>query len=122
EYGDSTIKQPRSGPPRGQNRSFDDVGPMSGLPESGHGWAIYEYTPLTTSMLIRGESCCCAPAPERRRRIRSAEDRARLGLCSGARHAVDIRNFPPDTSALMVLLRCRFFNPTENDYERQTCT
>jgi len=26
-------------------RSFGDVGSMSGLPESGHGWAIYEYTP-----------------------------------------------------------------------------
>jgi hypothetical protein len=22
-----------------------DVNPMSGLPESEHGWAIYEYTP-----------------------------------------------------------------------------
>jgi hypothetical protein len=30
---------------RGQTRSFGDVGSMSGLPESGHGWAIYEYTP-----------------------------------------------------------------------------
>src|SRR5262245_66625733 len=30
----------------GQTRSFGDVGSMSGLPESGHGWAIYEYTPL----------------------------------------------------------------------------
>src|SRR5262249_19614873 len=29
----------------GQTRSFGDVGTMSGLPESGHGWAIYEYTP-----------------------------------------------------------------------------
>jgi hypothetical protein len=29
-----------------QTRSFGDVGSMSGLPESGHGWAIYEYTPL----------------------------------------------------------------------------
>jgi hypothetical protein len=28
---------------RGQTRSFGDVGSMSGLPESGHGWAIYEY-------------------------------------------------------------------------------
>jgi hypothetical protein len=28
----------------GQNRSFGDVGSMSGLPESGQGWAIYEYT------------------------------------------------------------------------------
>jgi hypothetical protein len=25
----------------GQTRSFGDVGSMSGLPESGHGWAIY---------------------------------------------------------------------------------
>jgi hypothetical protein len=29
----------------GQTRSFVFVGSMSGLPESGHGWAIYEYTP-----------------------------------------------------------------------------
>ena len=29
----------------GQIRSFGDVGSMSGLPESGHGWAIYEHTP-----------------------------------------------------------------------------
>ena len=29
----------------GQTRSFGDVGSMSSLPESGHGWAIYEYTP-----------------------------------------------------------------------------
>jgi hypothetical protein len=29
----------------GQTRSFDFVGSMSGLPESGHGWAIYEYMP-----------------------------------------------------------------------------
>jgi len=29
----------------GQTRSFGDVGSMSGLPESGHGWAIYEYRP-----------------------------------------------------------------------------
>jgi hypothetical protein len=28
----------------GQTRSFGDVGSMSGLLESGHGWAIYEYT------------------------------------------------------------------------------
>jgi hypothetical protein len=28
----------------GHERSFGDVGSMSGLPESGHGWAIYEYT------------------------------------------------------------------------------
>jgi hypothetical protein len=28
----------------GQIRSFGDVGSMSGSPESGHGWAIYEYT------------------------------------------------------------------------------
>jgi hypothetical protein len=29
----------------GQIRSFGDVASMSGLPESGHDWAIYEYTP-----------------------------------------------------------------------------
>ena len=29
----------------GQTRSFGDVGSMSDLPKSGHGAAIYEYTP-----------------------------------------------------------------------------
>jgi hypothetical protein len=29
----------------GQTRSFGDVGSMSDLPQCGHGWAIYEYTP-----------------------------------------------------------------------------
>jgi hypothetical protein len=29
----------------GQSRRFHDVRDMSGLPESGHGRAIYEYTP-----------------------------------------------------------------------------
>jgi hypothetical protein len=29
----------------GHDRSFGEVGSMSGLPESGHGWPIYEYTP-----------------------------------------------------------------------------
>jgi len=28
-----------------QIRTFGDVGSMSGLPESGHGWVIYEYMP-----------------------------------------------------------------------------
>jgi hypothetical protein len=37
---------PQSGRrPQHQTRSFDFVGSMSGLPESGHGWAIYEYMP-----------------------------------------------------------------------------
>ena len=31
---------------QGQTRSFGDVGPMSDFLESGHAWAIYEYTPL----------------------------------------------------------------------------
>jgi len=30
---------------RVRTRSFGDVGSMSGLPESGHGWAVYEYKP-----------------------------------------------------------------------------
>src|SRR5262249_8338263 len=30
----------------GHTRSFGDVGPMSGFPERGHAWAIYEYTPF----------------------------------------------------------------------------
>src|SRR5215831_19261736 len=28
----------------GHDRSFGDVGSMSGLPESGHDWAVCEYT------------------------------------------------------------------------------
>ena len=28
-----------------QTRSSGDYRSMSGLPESGHGWAFYEYTP-----------------------------------------------------------------------------
>src|SRR6516164_7577203 len=32
----------------GQTRSFGDVGSMSGLPESGHGWAIMGTRPNTT--------------------------------------------------------------------------
>jgi hypothetical protein len=31
---------------QGQNRSFGNVLPMSGLLESGHGWAIYEHHAL----------------------------------------------------------------------------
>ena len=35
----------------GQTRSFGFVGSMSGLPESGHGWAIYEYMPQPWSLV-----------------------------------------------------------------------
>jgi hypothetical protein len=35
----------------GHDRSFDDVGSMSGLPESGNGWAIYEVRALAVSSL-----------------------------------------------------------------------
>src|SRR5215813_1434102 len=31
----------------GQTRSIDDLGRVSGLPESGHRWAVYEYTPYS---------------------------------------------------------------------------
>jgi hypothetical protein len=31
--------------PMGHTRSFGDVGSMFGLPESGYGWAIFEYMP-----------------------------------------------------------------------------
>src|SRR5262249_13935500 len=37
----------------GQIRSFGDVGSMSGLPESGHGWAIYEHTPQIAPLALR---------------------------------------------------------------------
>ena len=50
--GMGTISQPanqsKSGP--GQIRSFGFVGSMSGLPESGHGWAIYE--PLLVAVIL----------------------------------------------------------------------
>jgi hypothetical protein len=36
----------------GQTRSFGDVGSMSGLPESGHGWAIYECTPRSRDLIV----------------------------------------------------------------------
>jgi hypothetical protein len=37
---------PQSGRrPQHQTRPWGDVGSMSGLPESGQGWGIYEYTP-----------------------------------------------------------------------------
>jgi hypothetical protein len=36
---------------QGQTRSFGDVGSMSGLPESGNGWAIYEVRALAVSSL-----------------------------------------------------------------------
>jgi hypothetical protein len=42
------------GPTR-QTRSFGDIGSMSRLPESEHGWAIYEYTPF-----------CNGPCPYRK--------------------------------------------------------
>src|SRR5262249_55099719 len=32
-------------PVPGQTQLFGDVGSVSGLPKSGHDWAIYEYTP-----------------------------------------------------------------------------
>jgi hypothetical protein len=31
----------------GQSRSFGDIGSMSGLLESGHGWALYEWASAT---------------------------------------------------------------------------
>jgi hypothetical protein len=34
----------------GQTRSFGDVSSMSGLPGSGQGWTIYEYTPPHVGM------------------------------------------------------------------------
>jgi hypothetical protein len=34
----------------GHTRSFGDVGLVSGLPESGHGWTIKEYTPECPSI------------------------------------------------------------------------
>ena len=34
----------------GHDRSFGDVGPMSGFPERGHAWAIYELHALRNAI------------------------------------------------------------------------
>jgi hypothetical protein len=44
----------------GETRSLGDVGSMSGLPESGHGWAIYEYTPYSRRFAVAFFSMCAA--------------------------------------------------------------
>src|ERR1700730_4261555 len=49
-------------PQLGQTRSFGDVGSMSGLPESGHGWAIYGYTPSHLQSL-RARPCSASDGP-----------------------------------------------------------
>jgi hypothetical protein len=36
----------------GQIRSFGDVGSMSGLPESGQGWATYEYATQCGNLVV----------------------------------------------------------------------
>jgi len=36
----------------GHDRSFGDVGSMSGLPESVHDWAIYEYTRKSRARVV----------------------------------------------------------------------
>jgi hypothetical protein len=41
----------------GQTRSFGDIGSMSGLTESGHSWAIYEYK--APAVGGRAETACC---------------------------------------------------------------
>jgi hypothetical protein len=48
---------------QGQTRSFGDVGSMSGLPENGHGWAIYEYTPYVhVRYLARAQPGAAVPS------------------------------------------------------------
>jgi hypothetical protein len=39
---------------QGHDRSFGDVSSMSGLRESGHDWAIYEYTSLVSAARYLG--------------------------------------------------------------------
>src|SRR5262245_37919017 len=46
----------------GQTRSFGDIGSMSGLPESGPGWAIYE-----CAVDLRATGCHRLPATIPRR-------------------------------------------------------
>jgi hypothetical protein len=36
----------------GHDRSFGDVGSTSGLPESEHDWAIYEYTRKSCARVV----------------------------------------------------------------------
>src|SRR5262249_54075056 len=45
--GNEHASMPRTGGRSGQTRSIDDVGPVSGLPESGHGRAVHENTPYS---------------------------------------------------------------------------
>ena len=85
-------------PPRslvGQTRSFGDIGSMCGLPESGHGVAIYEHTPLErwpvshsvaglpVSELLRSKS----PRPRRANTERNARRCGRRRLY-GVHHAL----------------------------------
>jgi len=65
----------------GRTRSFGDVGPMSGLPKSGHDWTIYEHTPeLDAASPISGAQpgrlhCTACPPPG----IAAADDDAETG-------------------------------------------
>src|SRR5215813_4655941 len=57
----------------GQKPAFGDVGSMSGLPKSGHDWAIYEYTPeLDAARRSRALSRAGSTARHARRRCRRA--------------------------------------------------
>src|SRR5262245_1578344 len=49
-------------PQMGQTRSIGNVGPVSGLPKSGHVYAIYEYTPWLDG---RPRQACVAEADAR---------------------------------------------------------
>jgi len=58
----------------GHDRSFGDVGSMSGLRESGHGWAIYEYRSLGwhTDPVWSGSDLKPPPGPEIANRLMDA--------------------------------------------------
>src|SRR5215813_11793818 len=75
---------------RGQTRSFGDVGSMSGLPKSGHDWAIYEYTrKLDAARRSRALTRASSTArPGRRRYWRGTADAGggSADLLAGRRH------------------------------------
>jgi len=76
----------------GHDRSFGDVGSMSGLPKSGHDWTIYEYTPeLDAARRSRALSRASSTAPPARpRHIAAAGDDAEIGTRLLERGWIDV--------------------------------
>jgi hypothetical protein len=65
--------------------SDSDVGSMSGLPKSGHDWAIYKYTPeLDAARRSRALILAGSTAPPARRRHWRAKSKIRIIFYRGA--------------------------------------